>query len=112
MIAIQSKFIQKPAFAICGIVTYPVPNTIALGGVAIGIMKASEEDMATSIINTRGSIPSAAARETVTGSIIVAVAVFEVISVMKSVSVTTASIITTEGISFKKRSPLEESYFR
>jgi len=71
--AIHIIFIHSPALAIWGIVTKPVPNTMALGGVATGSMKASDEDMATAIINPVGSIPRAVAREAVTGSIIVAV---------------------------------------
>lgn len=52
----------------------------------------------------RSLIPSAAAREAVTGSIIVAVAVFEVISVRNIVRVTTARITTIADIPFRKRS--------
>lgn len=104
IIAIHNIFIHSPALAIWGIVTYPVPNTMVLGGVATGSMKASDEDMAAAIINPRGSIPSTAAREAVTGSIIVAVAVFEVISVRNIVRATTARMIIITGMTFRKRS--------
>ncbi len=100
--AIHNKFIHNPALAIWGIVTQPVPKTIALGGVATGSMKASEEDMAAAIISLAGSMPRTVAREKVTGRIIVTVAVFEVISVRKIVRVTTASTITAAGMPFRK----------
>ncbi len=47
---------------------------MALGGVATGSMKASDDDMAAAIISTRGSIPRAKESEAVTGKKIVAVA--------------------------------------
>jgi len=43
-------FIASPFFAITGMVTYPDPNTIALGGVATGSMKAQDAAIAAGTI--------------------------------------------------------------
>ena len=48
------KLRASPARAICGMVTQPLPNTMALGGVATGIMNANEADMVAGTMSRRG----------------------------------------------------------
>ena len=75
------KFNANPVLAIRGIVRYPLPNTIALPGVATGSMKAHEAEMAAGAMSKMGLIPSATAVVASMGIIIVVMAVLDVISV-------------------------------
>ena len=80
---IPKKFSTTPTFAILGILMYSLPKTIALGGVATGIIKANDVDIVAGIIMIKGLIFSESASAASIGSIIVMVAVLEVISVRK-----------------------------
>ena len=62
------------------ILTYPVPYTMAFGGVATGSMKTREVDTAAAIMRLSGSRPIAMPTAQMTGMSMVVVAVFEVIS--------------------------------
>lgn len=84
--------IKKPVFAISPIVTLPEENTIALGGVATGSIKAMDAEMVAGIISRRGSSFSATAVPIMIGSSAAVVAVLEVNSVKK---VTIRHIIKT-----------------
>ncbi|MFP3471158.1 hypothetical protein R0J90_14045, partial [Micrococcus sp. SIMBA_144] len=77
-----------------GIFKYPDPNTTAFGGVATGSMNAQLDAMPAPIIKAYGCTPIAADKDAIIGNIIVAVAVFDVISVKKITSVVTRSKIT------------------
>ena len=87
-----------PAFIISCIRTSPVPNTMALGGVATGSMKAHEADRVAGIISKRGFTRIAVDNEPRIGNIISVVAVFDVSSVRKvSVALTDATKNTGEN---------------
>ena len=49
-----NRFNQNPNLAICGTVTFPLEKTMALGGVATGIMKAMEAAIVAGIITVYG----------------------------------------------------------
>ena len=86
------RFTPKPTFAIRFKDTMFEPYTMALGGVATGIMNAHEAaNVAGNISNTMGVLV-ATARLPMTGSSTFAVAVFEVISVRKVTKSTTTNI--------------------
>ena len=73
----------------------PVPNTIALGGVATGIIKAQEAASAVVTRRPEASILSASAEAEMSGIIVAASAVFEVTSVAKVTRVATPAIMET-----------------
>ena len=83
IIITPKRLMKNPIFAICAILTLPVPNIIALGGVATGIINAIEAEMVAGIINKSGLMPIAAAVAAKIGSNVCVVAVFEVSSVKK-----------------------------
>lgn len=70
-----------PALAISEILIRPLPNTIALGGVATGIIKAQDAERVAGIISNRGLICIATATDANIGRTISVVAVFDVSSV-------------------------------
>ncbi len=70
-----------------------VPKIMALGGVAVGNIKAREEARVAGIINSRGLFPLLMARLAKTGSSIWVEATLEVSSVRKDINATTASSI-------------------
>jgi hypothetical protein len=72
-----------PVLIMSCIRTSPLPNTMALSGVATGSMKAHEADNVAGIISSRGLTWIVAARDPRMGNITWAVAVFEVSSVKK-----------------------------
>ena len=51
-------FRNTPAFAICGILIVPVENTMALGGVATGSMKAQLAAIVIGTVSTSGGTPA------------------------------------------------------
>ena len=53
-ITTPAKSSMMPARAICGMVTHPLPNTMALGGVETGSIKAQEVEIVAGIINRKG----------------------------------------------------------
>ena len=75
----------------------PVPNTMALGGVATGIMKAQLAATAAGIASISGDSPWATASAPSNGRKAAAVAVLEVISVRKMITSTTTPIIAITG---------------
>jgi hypothetical protein len=74
---------------------------MALGGVATGIMNARDDDMATAAIIPNGEIPRVTAMDAAIGIRIVAVAVFDVISVNILVMATVTRINRNTGIPTK-----------
>ena len=91
------RFKPIPTFAICGMVTHPDPNTIALGGVATGSIKAQDADIVAGTIKRKGLIPIASAVAARIGIKIVEVAVFDVTSVRKVSIKQVIMIITIKG---------------
>ena len=85
-----ARFNRIPARAICGTVTMPEPNTIALGGVATGIMKAQLAANAAGTAKSSGLCPMQSPSEATTGKNTAAVAVLLVSSVRN----TTIAVIT------------------
>ncbi len=75
--------ITTPALAISAILTRPLPKTMALGGVATGIMKAHDAERVAGIMSIKGFTCMAKPTEARIGKIISVVAVFEVNSVRK-----------------------------
>ena len=73
--------INIPTLAISEIFIRPLPNTIALGGVATGIINAQDADIVAGIISNKGLVSMAMATDANIGSIISVVAVFDVSSV-------------------------------
>ena len=85
---IPMMFRKKPALAICDMVICPLPNTTAFGGVATGSIKAHEALIVAGIIKITGCISNSGATEPPRmGSMMVAVAMFDVISVRKVMNV-------------------------
>lgn len=82
----EVMFKKKPAFIISLIVSPPELNTMALGGVATGSMKAQEAAIAAPANNGAVSISKEKLRVTNKGNTILAVAVFDVISVRKLIA--------------------------
>ena len=79
-------FIQIPTLIISEIFSSPEPNTIALGGVATGNMKAQDAAIAVAHISKMGFMLIANASAAIIGSIIDVVAEFDVISVKKFIN--------------------------
>lgn len=77
------RFNKIPDLTISDIFILPLPNTIAFGGVATGIIKAQDADIVAGIIMRSGFIFIAILTEARIGRIISVVAVFEVSSVKK-----------------------------
>ena len=75
--------IHSPTLAMSLILNLPVPNMMALGGVATGNINANEHETVAGIINIKGFILIAIAKPPIIGNNISAVAVFEVSSVKK-----------------------------
>ncbi len=71
-------------------------NTIALGGVAIGSIKAQEALHATIAARETGGKPKPSATEIKMGVINAAVAVLEVNSVRKTINAVSTSVITSQ----------------
>ena len=90
-------FKANPALIISGMVNFPEPNTIALGGVATGSINAQLAAKTTGIVNATGAIPSATATAPTTGKNVEVVATFDVISVKNIIKVATASMRTMGG---------------
>ena len=90
-------FKAKPALIISGIVSFPEPKTIALGGVATGNMNAQLAANTTGIVRATGAMPKATATAPTTGKNVEVVATLEVISVRKMIKVATAKINTIGG---------------
>ena len=90
-------FKAKPALIISGIVSFPEPKTIALGGVATGNMNAQLAANTTGIVRATGAMPKATATAPTTGKNVEVVATLEVISVRKIIKVATAKINTIGG---------------
>ena len=84
---------QIPILTISIILTLPLPNIIAFGGVATGIIKAQDADRVAGIINNRGFVFIATATDASIGRIISVVAVFDVSSVKKVIAVHVIVII-------------------
>lgn len=78
---IPHMFNRIPTLAISITRIFPVPNIIAFGGVATGIMNAQDAERVAGIINSNGSRPIDSASAASSGSAIWVVAVFEVSSV-------------------------------
>ncbi len=94
--SIDIIFIQIPTRIISEIFNSPEPNTIALGGVATGNMKAQDAAIAVAHISRMGFMSMASARAAIIGSIIDVVAELDVISVKKFINATMIrSIIAT-----------------
>ena len=83
IITTPSKLRTKPVLTICRMVIYSLPKTIALGGVATGIINANEVAIVAGIIKINGWTWNEMAMAANMGSIIDIVAVFDVISVKK-----------------------------
>ena len=93
MMMLPMIFSQIPARDICGMLTFRLLNTIALGGVATGSIKAKEAAIATETIRYNGWICIATANAPITGIRRDEVAVLDVISVKKITSNTTMNIM-------------------
>ena len=88
-----NKFNQNPVVAISRMDTLSVPNTIAFGGVPTGNINAQFAAIAAGIISASGCMCIPTAIVAKIGNIIVAVAVFDVISVKNSTNSVTIKII-------------------
>src|SRR5690606_24361611 len=95
--AIRTRLRKNPARTIWEMESRPVPYTMALGGVATGIMKAQLAAMATGTVRTSGWCPTPMAREAATGRNAAAVAVLLVISVRKTTTAVTVPMRTIVG---------------
>src|SRR5210317_657867 len=90
-------FKANPAFIMSGMVSFPEPKTIALGGVATGNINAQLAAKTTGIVNATGAMPSATATAPTTGKNVEVVATLDVISVKKIIKVATARTSTIGG---------------
>src|SRR5690554_422497 len=100
------RFSQRPAFDISGMVIFPLPYTIALGGVATGNIKAQLAPNTTGIANSNGFSPKPIATEAKIGKNAAVEAVLLVISVKKTMSVITITIMSKIGQVFRAPIPL------
>src|SRR5699024_10056422 len=80
----------------CG--TSPVPNTIALGGVATGSINAQEAATAIKLAITTGSTPTLGRKDTNTGTNKAALAVLLASSVKNTTNVTATTMATTAWV--------------
>ena len=92
-----TRFSTSPILAISGIRTRSLPKTMALGGVATGIMNAHDADRVAGIISNSGCRFVATATEARIGRIISVVAVLDVNSVRKVIDRQTIRISTNGG---------------
>src|SRR5690606_4049470 len=90
-------FKANPARIIWEIVTFPELKTMALGGVATGIIKAQDAEIAADANKGRTSIFNDMPIVISTGSNILAVAVLEVISVKKLILAMIRRVNTVTG---------------
>lgn len=90
---IPSIFSKNPVRTIVAILIRLVPKIMALGGVAVGNIKASEEARVAGIIRSSGLLTLLMARLAKTGSSIWVEATLEVSSVRNDIRATTASSI-------------------
>lgn len=97
-------FNQNPVLAISRIETLPVPKTIAFGGVPTGSMNAQFAAIAAGTINASGCTFIDTASAASNGRIIVAVAVFDVISVKNSTNNAVIVMINIIGNPLSKMS--------
>ena len=81
-----------PTFAISEILSFPVAKTIAFGGVEIGNINASDDEIVAGIISLIGSIPKALLKEAMIGRKVEATAVFDENSVVATTMVQTTKI--------------------
>ena len=95
---IATIFNTKPARIMSFILISPEPNTIALGGVATGIINAQLHAIAAGITHTNGLPVIDSATGPSNGKKPAAVAVLLVISVKKVMSATTTRMLITKGI--------------
>ena len=86
MMAIQNRLRIKPTLAISSCFTFPVANTIALGGVAIGNINAQLAPQAIIAAKAIGGKFMDCATEITIGIINAALAVFDVNSVKKIIN--------------------------
>ena len=100
------RFRTNPAFDIFGILTQPLPKTMAFGGVATGNIKANEAANVAGTIKNKGWIFAAIAAMPSIGKITVVVAVFEVNSVKK---VTARQITNTVNHKGQSETPVSFS---
>ena len=89
IIPIQKRLRIKPTFAISTCLTWPVANTIAFGGVAIGNIKAQLAPQAMMAARAIGGKFKVCATEITIGIINAALAVLEVNSVRKTMNALT-----------------------
>ena len=87
----------NPARDIAGMVTHPLPNTIALGGVATGSINANDAESVAGNMSISGWKPATTAVAPITGKIIVDVAVLDVSSVKKVMPKHTSKIKAHKG---------------
>src|SRR5690554_1059111 len=91
-------FSANPARIISPIFMSPLENTIALGGVATGIMKAQLAAIAAGMVSNNGDISWESASAPKSGRKAAVVAVLLVTSVRKMITATTSVIITIKGM--------------
>src|SRR5690625_7548664 len=97
---------QRPALAIWGIVTLPLPYIMAFGGVATGSINAQLAAMVAGMTKSIGSCPIPMAEEARIGRNAAAVAVLLVISVRKMTTRITTSISSRMGRAPSPLTPL------
>ena len=83
MMRTPMRLIKTPTLAISAILIRPLPKTMALGGVATGIIKAQDAESVAGIISNSGLAFMAKATDANMGRIISVVAVLDVSSVKK-----------------------------
>ena len=91
--AIPIKLSINPVLDISSTLIRFVPNMMAFGGVAAGIIKANEADIVAGSMNNKGLSSRLIARPAKTGKKVSTVATFEVSSVKKVISNDTDSTI-------------------
>src|SRR5690554_379691 len=96
--ATPARFSLKPALIMSEMRMWPVPNTMAFGGVATGIMKAQLAATAAGTAYRRGDTSWAIANAPISGRKAAAVAVLLVTSVRKMITVVMISKITRVGM--------------
>ena len=94
-------FMTMPIRTISRIRIYPLPKTIAFGGVATGNIIAEEAEIVAGIINSMGFILSAMPRLARIGRIVVAIAVLVANSVVRVIIRQIITIITIIGKELK-----------
>jgi len=92
MIIIPRMLSVMPTLAISEILIFPVAKTIAFGGVEMGNIKASDEEIVAGIINLIGAKPNALLNEATIGKNVDATAVFDENSVVATTMVQTTKI--------------------